>query len=468
RDPAREPDVTAFWRSERRWLAAHDDEAARAKRLVDRISERLPDLAGERLVLAIRHLRGVDRLREVLDGDHARALLGALRQRKVWDESSDEIADVVLAAGDDSPWQELLSIANDRAGESARDVLSRLFGLLGTDRVLEALDTDDLDVRIAAMDEVIRTRDVRAVSKLIESLYERNTAVRVTAAFALGRLRAAAGRDPLIDVLSREGEQIAAPLRRTIWVALARIGGSEVFPILSSAFYSPIEDDRRAVLQAFAELRHPSAARELGNVFALRGPDDRLGLLALQLLRGLGDALGSPALRPHLESANPQVRLEAAYALAEFSDPAALPTLIALLDDSQDPLRLIALITGICGVDVTERNDRVPFLRRWLRDNEKRSQGEWLVAALDSRGIVHGLDARSLGEGSGTSQVTELTRLLVELRLPQLRPLVGRMLRATTGEDFGLVTVTTDDATLRGIVERYRFLVDSDRAASGR
>lgn len=468
RDSEREPDIAAFWRSERRWLAANTDPKARDARLVDRIARRLPDLAGDRLSLAIDHLRGVQHLRDVLNAEHTTTLVEALRSRDVWDESSDRIADVILAAGESAPWRQVLSIANDKASADARRVLSRMFGLLGTDRILDALDDENLDVRIAAMDEVIKVRDVRAVPQLVELLSDDNNSVRVTAAFALGRLRSADGRQPMIDILTTEGNDISPQLRRTIWVALSRIGGTEVFSILSAAFYSPVEADRRAVLQAFAELRHESAARELGNVFALRGPDDRLGLMALQLLRGLGDRLGAPALRPHLESANPQVRIETAYALAEFGDPAALPAMISMLDSSQDQLRVVALIAGITGVDVTERNDRVPFLRRWLRANEGRSQGEWLVAALAARNVPNTLDAAFLRPNAGTAQVNELTRLLVELNHPHLRPLVARVLRLTTGEDFGTVSMETDADTLYAIAERYRFLVDSGKAASGR
>ncbi len=468
RDPEKEPHVTAFWRSERRWLAAHTDPIERAERLSDRIIERLDSLVGDELGLAVQHLGSLPELRQVIDAEDAASLLQVLERRKIWDEHSDRIADFVLAAGDSAPWQKLLTVAESKADDQAPAVLARLFGLLGPERILESIRTGSKEVRIAAMDEVVKIKDVRAVELLVGLLADKDTALRTTAAFTLGKLRAVEARQPLIDILVEGGEQTSPHLRRIIWIALARIGGEEVFPILSGAFYSPALADRRAVLQAMAELRHPGAAVELGKVFALRGPDDDLGIMALQLIRGLGDVLGSPALRPHLESDNASVRLEAARTLGEFGDPSALPILIEMLDTTEQPLPIVAVIASMTGIDVTERNDRVPFLRNWWRTHASTSQGQWLIEALAANKVSNTLNADLLGEGSGTAQVAELSRLLVEANPAYLRPLAARVLRVTTGEDYGLVTIATDDDSLRGIAERYRFLGDSDKAASGR
>lgn len=473
RDPSTEPDIAAFWRAERRWLQAHTDPVERADRLVDRILKRIAKLTGDHLDLALRHLAAEPRLREVFDGEDARVLLAVLQKRGVWDDRSSAMADLVLAAGDDAPWRELLTVAEGLSGEERVDTLARLFSLVGADRVLAAVDPSTPEnpvsetVRIAAMDELVAMRDLRAVPRLIALLDEESLGIRTTAAYSLGKLGSAEAREPLIETLGVAEAGNHRALRRVIWVALARIGGDEVLPILASAFYSPEEEDRRAVLRALAELRLPTANRELANVFALRGPNDDIGLLALQLLVQQGDLLASPALRPLLQSASPEVRHEAAMVLGQFGDPATLPILFDLLAEDVQPLRVIACLIATTGLDVSERNERVAFLRDWYSRQAGRQQGDWLLDALRAHDVANSLDPRVLGMGAGPSQVTELTRLLIEVEPDYLRPLIGRVLRVTTQEDFGLVSESMPESTLRSIAERYRFLVDSDKAASG-
>ena len=105
-------------------------------------------------------------------------------------------------------------------------------------------------------------------------------------------------------------------------------------------------------------MSQPRAARELADIYVLRG-DDTLGLLALEQLRKQGDLVASPALIPHLGHPNVQVRRQIARLLGEFQHPAALPELMTMLAEDSERLRVITLIAGITGQDVTGRNDRI-------------------------------------------------------------------------------------------------------------
>ena len=62
----------------------------------------------------------------------------------------------------------------------------------------------------------------------------------------------------------------------------------------------------------------------------------------------------------------------------------------------------------------------------------------------------------------------ELARLLVEAKEPRVFALCGAVLRTVTGEDLGLVTMQSNEATRAAIAARCREVYDAARAAQGR
>jgi HEAT repeat protein len=465
RDPEEEPDIAAFWRAERRWRAQHPDAREQRERLERRILAVLPRFDGERLDLALRHLTAVPDLRSEFTAEDGRALVAAIRDRTTWDERAFRIMELALLAPGDEVWRELLAAADSRSGRDARLATARMFSLLGPERLVQAAASGQKSTRLLAIDELSRLRDQSAVPTLLAVLREPDDDLRVAAAYCLGVLRTQAARKPLLDLLAI-GE-IDSQLRRTTWVALARIGGPEVFEVLKNAFLYPDEADRRAVIQALGALRHPDAARQLGEIFLLRG-DDMLGQLAFEQLRQQGDLLASPVLRDCLEHKVPAVRRQVLLVLAEFQDPAALPGLIAMLADDHDRLRVVALIAGITGQDLTARNDRLDFIRAWYTRNRVLPQQSWFLAALAEADIKTSLRPEQVGPGAGTAGVPELVRLMLEAQPAHLKSLAARLLRVTTGQDFGTVGPLIDPDQLRAIADRYAFLADSAKAAAGR
>ena len=236
---------------------------------------------------------------------------------------------------------------------------------------------------------------------------------------------------------------------------------------MQEAFLYPDEEDRRAVIEALGALRHPNAAQELANIYALRG-NDMTGMLALEQLRRQGDLLASPALRIHLNHKDPAVRRQVVMMLAEFQEPAALSDLILMLNEDRERLRIIALIAGIAGQDVTSRNDRVEHIRRWYLRNRAYPQATWFLNALREQNVATTLSPVQFGAGSGTASVPELVRIMLEVQQPYLRSLAARMLRLTTGEDYGVVGPLTDEDQRSAIAERYSVLIGAEKTASGK
>lgn len=469
RDPDREPDAVAFWRAERKWLDQHPDPVDRARRLKDRIIRVLAKLPETRVPAALNDLFAVPDLRELLTEEDGLALVEAARAAKEWDAETIRILELALLAPGEKVWTQLVAVAlaRDEAETGDGAALGRIFGLAGADRVLAALDSESELVQRVAMDEIASLQDLRAAPRLLATALDADAPIplRRTAVFGLGRMRAIEARAPLIGMLDQGTTD--ADLRRTTWIALARIGGDEVFPVLQRAFPSPDDADRRAIVQALGAMRHPKASRELGNIFALRG-NDVLGTLALEQLRQQGDLLASPALIPHLDDRNQEVRQQCAMLLGDFQHPAALPELLVMLTEDEQRLRVISLIAGVTGQNVTDVNDRVGVLKAWLDLNRDRAQGDWFLQALAEAGAGHSLRREQLMPMAGTAAVPELTRLVMELEQPWLRSLAGRMLRVATGEDYGVINPLATEAQRLAICDRYRFLHDSAQAASGR
>ena len=149
----------------------------------------------------------------------------------------------------------------------------------------------------------------------------------------------------------------------------------------------------------------------------------------------------------------------------------SLPGLRALTLQQLSPLlkrRIMAAIAGITGQNVTDRNDRLEHLSSWYADNRSKSQGDWLIAALNENGITHRLTPAELVPDAGVACIPELTRLIVDCEQPWLRSLAARLLRVATSEDQGTLPPLADEAQRLAYCERYRFLYEAARASGGR
>ncbi|MFO1050969.1 MAG: HEAT repeat domain-containing protein [Planctomycetota bacterium] len=467
RDPSREPDAAAYWRAERRWREQHTDAAENAARERSRLLAAIARVRGARRPIAFAALTALPDLRASMTEDEGRQILAGASAVTPWDEISFQLVEFALLAPGEQVWRGAvdLAVAHDEADSGAVAVLPRVFALLGPDRLIQCLDADNPAVRRVAMAEVGRLKDLRATPSLLHAAQDPATdaALRVAAVHALGDIRAPDARAALLS-LAQEHD-IDPALRRSTWVALGQIGGDGVFEALRRAMATPDEADRVALVRALGALRQPEAAFALTEVVAVR-KDDTLGSIALEMLRLQGDQLASPALRTHVNAADPVLRGIAALALADFQDPEALPALMTMLDGDAGRLRVVGAIAGITGHDLVRENDRAGAMRSWWGVNRNRSQQDWFLQALAEENVATTLTREQLAPDTGTTAVPELTRLVMELELPHLRALAGRLLRTTTGVDYGTVLPLMNEAQRAAICDRYRLLAESTRSAS--
>ncbi|MEM7200062.1 MAG: HEAT repeat domain-containing protein [Planctomycetota bacterium] len=451
--------AVSAWREERAWLAEHADRTARDRRLVERILAAYPTMAASGRARATRHLLELPSLADVLTEADGLALVRMVEAAPEFDEESFQLAELALMAPGERCWWQLLLAVDGHHDTGGREALPRIFAMLGADRVRRAVESDNSRLRIAAILESAKLRDLQAVAPLLAAVGDPEREVREASIYGLGVLGSSEARARLLELVV--DPDIDGATRRIAWVALGRIGGEDVFPLLQSAVAAPRLDDQLAAIQALGELREPRSAQLLAQIFVAHGLNPR-GTQAMASLQKLGPLLARWPLRRHLKVRDPQVRREIVQLLAEFQDPSVVPDLIARLEQEPDHARTSLLLAGITGVDLGEINDRVPYMRAWWESHRDLPQASWFLESLRRIDVPTSLGVEDLGPKTGNQAVPELTRILLESQVPHVRVMAAALLRETTDRDFGLISMTTDRTRLQAIADRYRFYAEAD------
>ena len=464
RDPLAEPDRGAFWLAERKWMAANPDPITQERHFLLRAVHRWPQLPENLKGRALQRAYLVaDRARLVQETDGA-AMVAMLRTQASLGDNELRLLELAAGAPGDAVWRDVVDVASTLPGAGPKEV-SRVFSLLGPDRVLAALQDERGVVRRAAIDEVVQLGDVRAGARLVQLLDDADESVCRSAVFACGAIGIEAARPRLMAMVA--ADSTLPQLRREALRSVGRIGGPGAFELLERALAAPQREDRQAALRGLGELREVRSAQLLAEMF-VAGADTDTGELARFYLQRLGASLAVPALRSQLGVQDPVARREIVGILAAYQDPGVIPDLIDQLRQNSEPLRAVANLECITGLDITSKEERVGALEKWFADHKLEPQWQWLLQALVRDNVKTTLAKEQFDAAAGLAAVPELTRLLLELRQGRLRSLTAAVLRSLTGEDYGVVTALTPRDTIATMAARYRALFDGARAAQKR
>jgi len=271
---------------------------------------------------------------------HVAEALGGIRDKEATvpltellrDEAKDVRARAAHALGrlrDTAATEALMAALKDPERSVRKEVVLAL-GEIKDPRALESLlDAllDTVEVRAAAEEVLLETRDLRAVEPLIVSLKHRKEEVRRISARLLGAIGDRRAFRPLIQALKDTATDVrfeaSTALRRMSgedfgmdpdkwqrWHDLDQAAGEVEERLTGDALHSYI-----GVLQSSGWAARAYAAKALGN---------------------LGDRRAVTALRGALWDKDPSVRAQAALALGALGDPQAVEALIAAITDA-DP-----------------------------------------------------------------------------------------------------------------------------------
>lgn len=463
RNPVDEPDRGAFWRAECKWLAANPDAKEQARRFLRRVIKSWSLMGVQQRGLALSRILGAPDRKDLIGEEDGSALLEVVRKATKFGDQEQILLELAASSPGDRVWREAVDVAV-KLGVGNKPV-ERVFGVLGADRVLVALGDARTDVRRAAIDEIVRSRDMRAEATILKLFDDAEPSVRIAAVSAAGALGLASARVPLIDRIV--ADDTPAPVRREALRALGKVGGEGVFGVLQRAFGAPVAEDREAAMRGLGELRDPRAAGLLADIFA-SGPGTNTGLLARFYLQRMGHKLAVPALRSQLANNNPAVRSQVVLLLGSYQDPTVIPDLVALLRQDKDTLAAATLLSCTIGLDVAGLEDRVVAMDRWYRAHREESQWQWLIQACKVVDFKTSLEPAQFAPGAGMQPVPELARILVSGDPGRLRVLAAAVLRSITDEDLGPVEIGTPQEILDGMAARYRVMYEAWRTAQNR
>ena len=280
------------------------------------------------------------------------------------------------------------------AAEDGRDFRPELFRT--------ALVAPDSLVRRIAVLGAGRIGDLRATPLVLPLLTDRDSTVRVAAAFALGLLRDTAAVQPLIDRLTGLPALDAMTAAEAV-TALAKIGGPR-----SGEFFGGVLGGQVTLSQ---EDRTPAFQRVLAESWRLGGDAPVTGLL------------------PFMDDTSITPRLDAVYSLGRLRAPPAGNRMLQVLRDEQPYLRSIAARTltrsyaeaaglapsAVAALLLHAADDQSPQVRisaiRSLADYRDSTLSSKLAPALDDPfPNVQVQTAETLGELGGSEAGKGLAR----------------------------------------------------------
>lgn len=464
RHPADEPERGAYWRSERRARLAQTDPLENARRSLRRALRAWPVCTPVQRTMVLSWLLTLPKRGELTREEDGHALLQLVEKAPQFGDEEIVLLELAASAPGDVVWREVVDTAA-RLSSRSRVAIDRVFAVLGADRLLQALADTRVDVRRAAIDQVVAVRDLRAQEQLIALFDDSDPTVRRAAVFAVGQLQLAAARAPLMQRITQEDTDPF--LRRDALLAIGKIGGEGVFLMLQRALASPVQADRDAALRGLGELRDERAADQLATIFSVSRGQPNAELARVYLQR-MGAGLAVPALRKQLQTQNPEVRADVVMMLGSWQDPQIVPDLVELLQRRNEPLLIAGMIAGTTGLDLDTVADPVFAVDAWYRDHRQEPQWRWLLQALERDKIKHSLEEGQFASSAGMVAVPELARIMVDAEHGRIRILASAVLRTQAGEDHGTLTPTTPLEVRQAIAARYREVYDSARAAQGR
>lgn len=474
RHPIQEPDRGAFWRAERQWLDQHPGALERGQRLVRRICRNWDVLSASLRTRALEELFSRADRRQLLGEPEGERLLQIVQEAKEFGESELSLLELAAGAPGDRVWRASVDFAArmavtvrpGTAGGAAGRAVRSVFAVLGPDAVLAALQDQNALVRRAAVEEVVRSRDLRAFPRLVELLEDSELDVRRLAIQACGQLQVGAASRGLAQLITTEDTPVV--LRREALRALGRVGGPQAFAVLERAVAAPVQEDKEAALRGLGELRDPRAAHLLAEL-AVAGHGQPMGQLARFHLGRLGGQLAVPALRHQLDVVQePAIRAQLFLLLGGYQDPRVVPDLLDLLRQPEHAGEAAQALACTTGYDLLGQSDRVGAMEAFWRRQRSNAQWQWFLEGLRVAEVPTVLRPEAFAPGAGNQPVPELARLLVECRQPQLRVLAAALLRTTTGIDFGVITLQSSAQDCEAVAARYRMLLENARSAQAR
>jgi HEAT repeat protein len=219
---------------------------------------------------------------------------------------------------------------DDEVRLAAADAAIRLRAAGATDRVVGWLNAPDARLRRKACEVARALPSARAVPPLARTLGDQDPEVRSAAAEALGHQEAAEAAPPLLGRL----DDPAPAVRIQIATSLARLGDARAVVPLVGKVQDSSPEVRQAVVRALGDLGDVRAAPAM--VLALRDQSDDVRRNALVALGHMRAADAVDAITPFVTDRTASLRAAAFGALGRIASAGAVRVLVGALGAGED------------------------------------------------------------------------------------------------------------------------------------
>ncbi len=233
---------------------------------------------------------------------------------------------------------------------SAAFALGKLCDILAVPKLIKLLEDESAEVRTSAASALGNLGDSSAVPKLIKLLEDEFVYVRESAASALGNLDDSSAVPKLIKLLEDE----SAEVRTSAAEILGNLSDSSAVPRLINLLEDEFVYVRESAASALGNLDDSSAAPALVKLLEDESADVRRS--AVYALNNLGDSSAVLKLINLLEDEFVYVRESAASALNKLGDSSAAPALVKLLKDERQSTGVRTSAAEVLG-NLSDRSD---------------------------------------------------------------------------------------------------------------
>lgn len=295
------------------------------------------------------------------------------------------------------------------------------------DPLVAALNDPEISVRIRAAAALGEIADPRAAGPLGAALAVRNEDLRLAVADALGKIGDGRAVEPLISLLESGNESI---LNKAI-VALKRTRDPRAVHVLTRFLTDPREPVRLRAVDALGQIGDAATAERLERVLRTDRSEE-IRALAAKALGEIGEPGSLAALEMSLHDET-SVRCQAIAAMGAVGDEAALPALLAMLKEPAPEIRYNAALA----LAQIGNKDSIEHLRGRVLDDTSDMVRRGAVKALERLGDPIGkewaehkrLPRRRRLKSASVSLLAGLTPSLLAAWWPESRR--GRIIAAS-------------------------------------
>ena len=488
RDSSRYPNWGEWYQIQQQWFTRRHDSSLRDKRLKEMILGAYGWLDSLEREKAAAHFYRLMQRDNWLPKNYIQWALFHIRAEADLGSGNEKLVQALALSKNSFAIRRIVEFLLQNYSARARKLLRQLLAHAEKSLLVEYLRHPNAQLRAIAA-EILGTGPAQdlIILYLLGMLKDQASVVRQAAVTALGNLKTTRAWKQILQMAQQRTENTM--VRQSALLALARIDQQKAAPVLLEMLRRNDVAIRSAVAQALGEIGGATAIQTLGAMLSgdpdkmirqiasnslqkignkqvkqlllrLAGDDGnpQAQVLAIQTLRRLGTAEIPKLLNELLGNRKGQVRLQAAFALAEFYDKRAVPVLISAIGNVRETYIIRKRLEQLTLTAYPDQSDLAikRHYQDWWRLHQDQPYRQWLFDALR----VREYDVTSLLDYllGGKTNAAAISLFLQAINDKDwfIRAAACHALERFTGKSFGTIHYYTGPKTTAEIAGKWQ------------